>query len=404
MSKLFDLREQRNTLAKNVRNALDQHPGKLWTSELQAQYDADVAEITRIDAEISRHQRALELEADASAQNAIEMSRSVRQPAAEDLSERGIFNTWLRNPDSLNAEQWRSIRNTMSTGTGSQGGYTVISEVAARLIESLKDYSGVRRVATIMPTAQGNPLSFPSSDGTSETGELIAENTTATASDPTFGTVALNAYKFSSKIIAVPIELLQDSVIDMEDFVVRRCAQRIGRSTNAYFTTGTGSSQPYGVMAAATVGKTGTTGQTTSVIFDDLVDLVHSVDAAYRLRPCNFMMNDASFGKVRKLKDSQNRPIFIPGWDGLGKAMPDTLLGYPVVVNADCANMAANALSIAFGDFSYYTVRDVMAVTLFRFTDSAYIKLGQVAFLAWHRSGGTLLDTAAVKTYKNSAT
>jgi len=60
--------------------------------------------------------------------------------------------------------------------------------------------------------------------------------------------------------------------------------------------------------------------------------------------------------------------------------------------------------SILFGDYSKYIIRDVMAATLFRFTDSAYAKLGQVGFLMWMRSGGNLVDTAAVKYYQNSAT
>lgn len=402
MSKLHELREQRSTLAKNLRNMLDQHPGKLWTADLQAKYDEGIDEIARIDAEIDRNQKILDIAADRAIDEAL--AAAAERGAPQDNGERSLYAQWARDPSRLSAEQWATIRNTMSTGTGSEGGYTVQSEVAKQLVESLKDYSAMRRVATVLPTAKGNPLSFPTSDGTSETGELIAENTTATAADPTFGTAAVNAYKFSSKIVAVPIELLQDAEVDIEAFVNRRLAERIGRATNAYLTTGTGSAQPFGVIARAATGKTGTTGQTTSVIFDDLVDLVHSVDAAYRLLPCSWMMNDNSFGKVRKLKDSQSRPVFIPGWDGLGKAMPDQILGYPVAVNPDVANMAANAKSIAFGAFGKYLIRDAMAVSVFRFADSAYIKLGQVAFLAWHRSGGNLLDTAAVKVYVNSAT
>jgi HK97 family phage major capsid protein len=107
---------------------------------------------------------------------------------------------------------------------------------------------------------------------------------------------------------------------------------------------------------------------------------------------------------LRKLKDTAGRPIFLPGYDGLGQAMGDTLLGYDICINQDVAAMAANAKSILFGDFSKYVIRDVMAPTLFRFEDSAYAKLGQVGFLMWHRAGGNLLDSAAVKYYANSAT
>jgi HK97 family phage major capsid protein len=142
------------------------------------------------------------------------------------------------------------------------------------------------------------------------------------------------------------------------------------------------------------------------VIYDDLVDLIHSVDPAYRgSGMCRFMMHDLSVAKVRKIKDSQGMPIWAPSYaDGVRGGVPDRLLGYAVQVNQDVAQMAANAKSILFGDFQYYKIRDVMAVTMFRFTDSAYAKLGQVGFLAWMRSGGNLVDTTAVKHYANSAT
>jgi len=293
----------------------------------------------------------------------------------------------------------------MSTGTGSEGGYSVQSDVAQTIIDALKAFGGMREAATVIQTEMGNALSFPTSDGTSETGELIAENTTATAADPTFGTVSLNAYKFSSKIVAVPFELLQDSQVDIEGFVSNRLVERIGRITNSYFTTGTGTSQPRGIVTGAGAGKTGTTGQTTTVSFDDLVDLVHAVDPAYRLSGnCRFMMNDASLKVIRKLKDDQGRPIFLPGYDGLGGPMADSVLGYGVTINQNVATMAANAKSILFGDMAKYYIRDVMQASLFRFTDSAYAKLGQVGFLMWARSGGNLLDANAVKYYQNSAT
>src|SRR3546814_16862749 len=82
-----------------------------------------------------------------------------------------------------------------------------------------------------------------------------------------------------------------DSSIDGESFVRSRLGTLLGRITNKHCTTGTGGSQPNGLITAATVGKTGTTGQTLTVIYDDLVDLEHSVDPAYREGGnCSFMM------------------------------------------------------------------------------------------------------------------
>lgn len=395
------MREKRTALVTEARNLHDKMPAKPSEAEVKA-YDDKLDEIGVLDAQIGREQKLLDL----SAENAFKAAGGREIDPLDPKSVKALHAKWLRGGDkAISGEEWAAIRNTMSTTTPSEGGYAVQSDVAKELVDSLKAFGGMRSVSTIIQTAQGNPLSYPTSDGTSETGEWIAENVTATAADPTFGTKALTAYKASSKIVAVPFELLQDSSIDIEAFVNGRLATRLGRITNTGYTVGSGSAQPQGVSGVAASGKVGTTGQTTTVIFDDLVDLIHSVDPAYRAGgKCVFMMNDSSFKVIRKLKDSQNRPVFIPGWDGLGKPMPDTLLGYPVVTNQDVAVMAANAKSILFGDFSKYIIRDVMQVTLFRFTDSAYAKLGQVGFLAWMRTGGNLVDTAAVKYYQNSAT
>ena len=405
MKSIQALREQRSTRAQELHAMLNSNPGDKWNADLQSKYDAGMAEIESLEGEIGRHQTLLDRMAE-DALNAQVGEAADRHAHDTKTTASQMFAKWVRGGDkALSAEEWANIRATMSTTTSSEGGYAVQSEVAQQLIDSLKYFGGMREVATVIATEMGNPLSFPTSDGTSETGELIAENTTATGADPTFGTAAVNAYKFSSKIVAAPFELLQDAQVDIEAFILKRLGDRLGRVTNTYFTTGTGSAQPFGVAARAGSGKVGTTGQTATVIFDDLVDLIHSVDVAYRTGgKCRFMMNDASLKIVRKLKDAtNNRPYFLPGYE-LNNSMPDTLLGYEITINNDVATMAANAKSIFFGDFGKYIIRDVMGGTLFRFTDSAYAKLGQVGFLMWMRSGGNLVDAGAVKYYANSAT
>jgi HK97 family phage major capsid protein len=272
----------------------------------------------------------------------------------------------------------------------------------------MKMFGGMRAVADVFGTAQGNPINYPTSDGTAETGEVIAQNTTANGADPVFGAVTLQAWKFSSKIVAVPFELLQDASVDVEGFVNRRCATRLGRIQNTKFTVGagSGSGEPQGVVGVAGAGKTGITGQTLTVIYDDFVDLEGAVDPAYRaLGNCRWMMADSSYKVAKKLKDSNLRPIFVPSYDaGISRSAPAEILGYPIQINQDMAAMAANAKSILFGDFSFYKIRDVMEAVMFRFTDSAYTKLGQVGFLMWARADGNLVDTTAVKYYQNSAT
>lgn len=400
------LREQRAAKAKSLHELANKAE---WNAAMdQPIYDSGLAELDVLDARIANIQKANEqyVEEQLSASAITAAERAARDNGSESMS---LYAKYLRvGVEGMTAEESQIIRNTMSVGTGNQGGFTVQTSVVASLLDAMKAYGGMRSVATILSTDQGNPLSFPASDGTAETGEWIAENTTATAADPTFSSISLPVYKASSKIVAVPFELLQDSQIDVEAFVRGRLATRLGRITNTGYTVGTGTGQPTGLITASTTGVTAAnaTSQVTAVTYDSLVQLQHSIDPAYRnLGNCGWMFNDNTLMKIRQMKDSQNRPIFVPGYEvGIPGGVPDTLLGSPITINQDMANMAASAKSIAFGDFSFYNIRDVMDVTMFRFTDSAYAKLGQVGFLAWMRTGGNLIDVGgAVKLFVNAA-
>lgn len=401
-----NLREQRAAKAKSLSDLVAKSD---WNADIdQPVYDAGMAEIDAIDAQISRITALNEkVASDALTNSVIEASERVGRDKKSDDAR--LYAKWLRGGDkALNAEDWHHIQNTMSTTTNSEGGFTVQTDVARTVLDALKSFGGMREVATVVQTSMGNPMSFPTSDGTSETGEIIAENTTATDADVAFGTKSLPVYKYSSKVVTVPFELLQDSNVDIEAFVRDRLVTRIGRITNTHFTTGSGSSQPNGIITAASAGVTAanSTSQVTAVTYDSIIDLIHSVDPAYRaLGNCRFMMADSTVKVLRKVKDGSSRPIFVPGYEvGVPGGAPDTLCGYPITVNQDVAAMAASAKSIAFGDFSFYYIRDVMAVEMFRFTDSAFTKKGQVGFLAWMRSGGNFIDVGgAVKLFINAA-
>lgn len=400
------LREQRAAKAKTLNELVNKVDWKPETD--QAIYDAGLAEIDAIDAQMKRINDLNERVASDALEGDIIIAA---ERAGKDKKSAGaaLYAKWLRGGDkALNEADWATIRNTVSTTTNSEGGFTVATEVANAVLDALKAYGGMREVATILRTSQGNPMSFPTSDGTAEVGEIIAENTTATAADPVFGIKSLPVYKYSSKIVAVPFELLQDSSVDVEAFVKQRLVTRLGRITNTHFTTGDGSSKPTGVIAAAGTGITAAnaTSQVTAITYASIIDLIHSVDPAYRgLGNCRFMMNDASVKVIRKIVDGQSRPIFVPGYEtGVPGGAPDALCGYPITINQDVAVMAAGAKSIAFGDFSFYNIRDVLDISMFRFTDSAYTKLGQVGFLAWMRAGGNLIDVGgAVKLFVNAA-
>lgn len=395
-----------NTAAKKL---LAEKGSQTWSKEDQAAFDGHMDEAERVSNQIAAHEKMIERDREDNFKDAEKDTGAPKSEAEK------AFNIFLRKSfKDMSVEEALAIRNVMSTTTGSQGGFTVQSTVAAQLIDFAKAYSYMRRVAGNLRTAAGEALSYPTSDGTSEEGEWIAQNVTATDSDPVFGTVGLNVFKVSSKVVAVPIELLMDSTIDIQAMVMKRLGQRIGRTSNKGYTTGTGTGQPTGMLTAASAGKVGATGQTLTITYDDLVDLVDSLDAAYlgdsgtdedMGGAVGFQMSQTMRRTIRKLKDTTGRPLWTPGYEGgITQRAPDLLMGYPVYLNNDMPVPAANAESLAFGAFGNYMIRDAMDVTMFRFDDSAYTKLGQVGFLAWARTGGNLIDVNSVKTYTHSAT
>ena len=144
-----------------------------------------------------------------------------------------------------------------------------------------------------------------------------------------------------------------------------------------------------------------TTAASDTLTYDDLVELEYSLDPAYREGGrCSFMFADATLKAIKKLKDGQGRPLWLPGID---VKEPASILGYRYVINQSVPAMAATAKSVLFGDFSKYIIRDAMGITMYRFADSAFAQKGQVGFLAFMRSGGVLTDAQAVKFFQHGA-
>lgn len=412
------LRDQRAEKAKEARNLLDTNTGTAFTKEIEAQVDGLYEEIDRIDAQIERVERQARVDGDAAADDrqreAGERARNALTPEQREQQDRysAAFRNWILHGErGLTHDDARALRdgsvNAAQSGqqsSGTAGGYLVPTGWGGELLEALAAFGGMRDVATVMPTNGGNPIPWPTVDETAVEGEIVPENTAATAGDFVFGTTQIGAYKYSSKIVTIPFELLQDQGpgIDIEAFTRRALAQRIARITNRHFTAGTGVSQPQGIVTAAPVGKAAATGQVATVLPDDLIDLEHSVDPAYRSMPgVGWMFHDTTLRSMKKLKDAAGFPLWLPGY---GVKEPDTFLGYRYTINQHMPQMAASAKSILFGDMSSYMIRDVMQVTLFRFDDSAYITKGQIGFLAWSRHDGKLVSAGApVKAFQNSA-
>ena len=298
--------------------------------------------------------------------------------------------------EAVSAAEMRAIGVGNQTGVG----YLAPVEYERTLRKNMLAFGGMREVATIMTTANGNPLEMPTSDDTGNTGELLAEHGTASEQDMTVGLRVLHAHMYSSRVVRASIQLLQDSAFDIEAFVRDNLTERIARITNTHFTLGTGSNQPLGIALSAASGITGAAGTATSVLWDDLIRLEHTVDPAYR-NNARYMFHDSTLSQLRRAKDGNGNYI----WQaGTTVGAPGLINGWPYTINQDVPAMAANAVSIYFGQLSKYIIRDVLGFSVIRL-DELYALQGQVAFVGFARFDGLLVHagTVPVQTYTNGA-
>ena len=275
----------------------------------------------------------------------------------------------------------------MSLTVGS-GGYTVPQGFVNALEQALLSFGGVRQVADIIRTSSGNDLPWPTMNDTTNKGAILAEATTFGSSvDPVFASVVFKAFKYSSKPIIVSNELLQDSAFDLAAQIGGWLGTRIGRIQNDHFTTGAGTTLPKGLTVAGVVGKAAAS--MTTFTSDEVIDLVHSIDPAYRPNS-SFMFHDTVLASIRKLKESTtNAYIWQPG---LQNGVPDRLLGYMFTVNQSMSSAFTTGQKlILFGDMSKYKIRDVASIRLVRL-DELFAATDQVGFIAFMRSDGQLLD------------
>lgn len=319
------------------------------------------------------------------------------------------FRNWLvggseaLSPEQRNMLQLKYValeNRNLGTTPGSAGGFLVPTGLYNRIIEAVRSVGGIRDSrAYILRTSGGGPLNIPTVDDTANVGQLIAENTQLSDLAITFGQRPLGSFLYSSRMIRVSLQLMQDSAFDIEDYLAGAIGTRIGRITNAHFTTGTGSGQPRGVVTDASSGVVAAAGNTTAITYANLVALEHSLDPGYR-RGAEFMFHDSTLKAIKQLLDTTGRPLWVPG---VAVREPDTILGHRYVVNQDMAVMAANARSILFGDFSRFFVRDVQDVQIMRLTER-YADFLQVGFTGFSRHDSILSDVTAVRFYQNSAT
>ena len=305
-----------------------------------------------------------------------------------------------RGGQSITAEEeailFRGTGN-QTAGTTTEGGFLVPEGFSGELFTNKALWGGMFEVARIVHTSTGNVLPWPKVDDTGTTGALLTEGSAVTVADIAYTELQLDAYLYHSKMVKVSEQLLQDSAFSISDHLEELFVRRIGGAENAAFTTGTGSSQPNGVVTAASSGLTAA--DNTSVTRAELNTLVHSVNPVWRKGPSvGFMMNDDTLSKIKGVSignaASDNGALWMPG---LGENEPDRIEGKKVFINQDCADMANSTKSILFGDFSQYIIRVVDGSQSVRRFDELYSANLLIGFMAYERVDGDLLAGDSIK-------
>lgn len=411
MADIKDLREKMARIATEARAKLsevtDETPEER-AAEVEREFDAMMADHDKLSARAERLEkaeaalRAADAPADISKRPTFEQRSAPAVDHGEIVDYRHAFYEMVSNGgvDGLDNEVRQVLRQgearAQTAGTNSAGGFTVPTELATFIEKSMiasGPMYGDQYFTTINTTA-GNAFNIPTVDDTAVTAEAHTEGTQPTddgGKDATFAQKTLNAYAFNSEWVRWSAELNMDSVLNMESLLGELLGERLGRIANSKLTTGSGSSDVEGIVTNSAAGVTAAA--TGAITADEIIDLIHSVDPAYRASPNSaIMMNDSTLAAVRKLKDGNGNYLWQMGNYQAG--VPQTILGYNVVVNQDMDSLAAAKKVMLFGDMSKFYVRKVGAPSLYVARERFAPDFGILGYI---RFDGVLTNTAAIK-------
>lgn len=410
---LTDLHDKRGRLVTEARSALEEiknNTDESRAAELEARHDKIMADFDKLEATIKREEKM------ADAERRAEEVRAKQRPIPSDGEARGqdkgeapeyrmVFAKVVCGmQDELTSEERAVLRQgatkfearAQTAGTTTAGGFTVPTELATFIDRAMKAWGPMydEAICSVITTASGNPLKIPTVDDTAVTATAHTEASAlgdTGGKDVTFGQKSLDAFSFDTDFVRWSWELNSDSIFAMESLLGDLLGERLARISNVQLTTGSGSSAPNGIVTASAAGKTAASA--TAITADEIIDLLHSVDPAYRQSPkARFMFNDSTLAAVRKLKDGQGNYLWQMGDVTAGQ--PGTLLGYRYSVNQAMDSIAASKKVMLFGDFGKYYVRKVGGPVVGVMRERFWPDLGIAGLI---RFDGEIGQSAAVK-------
>jgi HK97 family phage major capsid protein len=422
MATIKELREQAAKTVTEARSMLDSINEKSTPEQRKeaeqavdralaeaGEIEASAERLASLEAAEKRTAEAIEMEE----RQAREAKRPVMPPAESrnggEMDYRTAFHQYLRaqgvkgdmDPEARAVldRGFSEIELRAQTTAVAAGGYTVPTELANILVQSMLAWGPMYDpgVTTELVTSGGGKITMPTVDDTTTAVVKHTEGTTLTddgGSDVTFGQKELDAYAFNTEWLRVSKELADDSIFAMETILGNLLGERLGRRANLELTVGDGTGDPNGIVTASAAGKVAAA--TNAITADEIIDLLHSVDPAYRMGPrVRFMFNDGTLAAIRKLKDGDGNYLWQMG--NVQAGVPGTLLGYNYSINQAMAGLGSGVDSrvMVFGDFSKYYVRKVGSPLVGAIQDKDFWPGFGIA--GYIRFDGELADTAAVK-------
>lgn len=408
---LKELREKQARIATNARakfeEITDNTPAER-AAEIEREFDAMMADHDKIGQQIERAER---LERAERAVNAPDPRRpngngdGVRGVDDGQVDYRSAFAAMIRaggDVSDLSAAERAALKaganpeTRIQSTSGSAGGYTVPTELAGFIDKAMAAWGPMydEDICTSIITSGGGSIPIPTVDDTSKSAAAHSEGTALTddgGEDVTFGQATLGAYAFDTEFIRWSWELANDSIFNMESLLGELLGERLGRIANSKLTTGSGSSDVKGIVTASAAGKTAAAAA--AITSDEIIDLLHSVNPAYRQSPkARFMFNDSTLGAIRKLKDGQGNYLWQMG--DVTTGVPGTLLGYRYSINQAMASLGASAKVMLFGDFSKFYVRKVGAPVIGVMRERFWPDMGIAGLI---RFDGEISHSGAIK-------
>lgn len=395
MKNINELREMRAKTWSDMDAFLTAHQNEngMLSKEDDMTYSRMEAELEGLTNEIKRMERKEQIEMELNKPvntpltgkpMANKMDEDTKMGRASNIYKNSFWNMMKKkhtNPEVMNALQ---------EGTDSEGGYLVPDEFEATLVEALEEENIFRKLANVITTSSGDrKIPVVATKGSAS---WVDEEGTIKESDDAFTQVSIGAYKLGT-LIKVSNELLNDSVFNLESYITKEFARRIGAREEDAFFNGDGVGKPVDILNETGGAEVGvTTASDKAITADELIDLFYSLKAPYR-KNAVWVLNDATIKAIRKLKDNNGNYLWQPS---LVAGTPDTILGRPVYTSTYIPTIEAGKKVIAFGDFKYYWIADRQGRN-FKKLSELYAATDQTGFVATQRVDGKLILPEAIK-------